>query len=111
MANAGMTTHEPIVRAFRNAHGAYLPKELADFRTFLELILREGSAPAEKEKAARLIENILPTAPELASVLNISRAATSIALLTAYITSRFGLQSLVRFRVLGSGWRIHSSSY
>lgn len=71
---------------FRSSHGAYLPQELEDFRTFLELILREGAEPAEKQKAAQLIEHILPTDPQNASALNLSRAATSIALLTAYIT-------------------------
>jgi len=78
---------------FRASHGAYLPQELADFRTFLELILREGAEPAEKQKAAQLIEHILPTEPQNASVLNLSRAATSIALLTAYITSPAALKS------------------
>ena len=96
---------------FRNAHGAYLPKELADFRTFLELILREGSAPAEKEKAARLIENILPAKPELASVLNISRAATSIVLCTAYITGPAALASnhwcVFEYWVLAGAYILH----
>ena len=96
---------------FRNAHGAYLPKELVDFRTFLELILREGSAPAEKEKAARLIENILPAEPELASVLNISRAGTSIALLTAYITGPAALASnhwcVFEYWVLAGAYILH----
>jgi hypothetical protein len=70
---------------FREAHGAYLPRELADFRTFLELILHDGAAPAAKEMAALLIEHVLPS--DLAGVghLDIGRAATSVALLTAYI--------------------------
>ena len=96
---------------FRNAHGAYLPKELADFRTFLELILREGTAPAEKDKAARLIENILPAKPELASVLNISRAATSIVLCTAYITGPAALASnhwcVFEYWVLAGAYILH----
>lgn len=70
---------------FREAHGAYLPKELEDFRTFFELVLHDGSAPAEKEKAARLIEHIISRLPPKRKALDISRAATSIALLTAYI--------------------------
>lgn len=97
--------------SFRNAHGAYMPKELVDFRTFLELILREGAAPADKEKAARLIEDILPAEPELASVLNISRAATSIALLTAYITGPAALAlnhwSVFEYWVLAGAYILH----
>jgi hypothetical protein len=75
-----------LFERFRASHGAYLPQELADFRTFLELILRDGSAPAEKETAALLIEHILPPAPQLQSNLNVARAATSIVLLAAYFT-------------------------
>lgn len=71
---------------FRAAHGAYLPKELEDFQTFFELILHDGSAPAEKVNAARLIEHIISRLPSKPKVLDISRAATSIALLTAYIS-------------------------
>jgi len=71
---------------FRASHGAYLPHELADFRTFLELILRDGSAPAEKEKAAQLIEHVLPREPERENALSIARAAASTVLLAAYIS-------------------------
>jgi hypothetical protein len=75
-----------LFERFRTSHGAYLPRELADFRTFLELTLHNGAAPAEKEKAARLIENVLPSKPQDESSLNIARAASSIVLLAAYIT-------------------------
>ena len=75
-----------LFERFRASHGAYLPRELADFRTFLELILHDGSAPAEKEKTARLIEHVLPAKPEDESALDIGRAASSIVLLAAYIS-------------------------
>lgn len=71
---------------FRDAHGAYLPRELADFRTFLELILHDGSAPAAKETAALLFEHLIPNDLTSISHLDVARAATSIALLTAYIS-------------------------
>jgi hypothetical protein len=71
---------------FREAHGAYLPRELADFRTFLELILHDGSAPASKEMAALLFEHVLPSDWTAVGHLDVGRAATSVALLTAYIT-------------------------
>jgi len=74
-----------LLERFRDSHGAYLPQDLADFRTFLELILHDGGAPAEKEKAARLIEHILPVEPERENCLNIARASASIVLLIAYI--------------------------
>jgi hypothetical protein len=75
-----------LLERFMVSHGAYMPRELRDFRTFLELILHDGSAPAEKEKAAQLIEHILPHEPQNESPLNIARASSSIVLLTAYIT-------------------------
>jgi hypothetical protein len=75
-----------LFERFRASHGAYLPHEVADFRTFLELILHDGSAPAEKEKATLLIEHVLPREPQQESSLNIARAASSIVLLAAYIT-------------------------
>jgi hypothetical protein len=78
---------------FRTSHGAYLPQQLADFRLFLELILRDGPAPAEKQKAAQLIEHILPRDPERESPLSIARAAASIVLLAAYITGPSALAS------------------
>jgi hypothetical protein len=82
-----------LVDRFRASHGAYLPRELADFRTFLELILHDGSAPADKERAAQLIENVLPREPQGESRLNIARAASSIVLLAAYITGPAALAS------------------
>ena len=75
-----------LFERFRASHGAYLPRELDDFRTFLELILRDGSAPAEKEKAAQLIEHVLPRELQLQTTLDIARVATSVVLLAAYIT-------------------------
>jgi hypothetical protein len=65
-----------LFERFRASHGAYLPRGLPDFRTFLELILHDGTAPAEKEKAAQLLEHILPREPEKESSLNIARAAS-----------------------------------
>lgn len=74
-----------LVDRFRNSHGAYLPNDLYDFRTFLELILRDGTSVADKRKASQLFEQIIPFEAEL-SKLAIQRAAASIVLLTAYIS-------------------------
>lgn len=79
-------TKGELFAVFRDAHGAYLPKELEDFRTFLELILHDGAAPADKEKAAILFEHLVPNDLSTIGHLDVARAATSISLLTAYIT-------------------------
>jgi hypothetical protein len=75
-----------LLERFQAAHGAYLPRELADFRTFLELILRPGSFVAQKSRAAQLLEDVL-SSPVERSKLDVGRAAASAVLLTAYITS------------------------
>jgi hypothetical protein len=74
-----------LLDRFQTAHGAYLPRELVDFRTFLELVLRDGAFVAEKRKAALLLEHVLAASPGQ-SQLNVGRAAASAVLLTAYIT-------------------------
>ena len=74
-----------LLDRFREAHGAYLPRELVEFRRFLELILRPGGFVAHKPKAAQLFESILSTSGR--SDLDLGRAAASAVLLTAYVTS------------------------
>ncbi len=71
---------------FREAHGAYLPRELTDFQSFLELITLDGASPADKGKAALLFEHLLPADFASVSQLDARRAATSVALLAAYIS-------------------------
>jgi hypothetical protein len=82
-----------LFERFRSSHGAYLPHQIEDFRTFLELVLRDGSAPAEKQKAAQLIEHVLPAHPEKENSPAIKRAAASLVLLAAYITGPASLAS------------------
>ncbi len=76
-----------LLDLFRSSHGAYLPHELHDFNTFLELILREGSYPADKLRFSRLLEDALPSIArhDEPKRLGLSRAAASAVLLTAYI--------------------------
>jgi len=76
-----------LLDRFHSSHGAYLPRELSDFRTFLELLLRDGAFVADKPKAAQLLEGILPSvAKKTPGTLDIGRAAASAVLLTGYIS-------------------------
>jgi hypothetical protein len=76
-----------LLDRFRASHGAYLPQDLSEFTTFLELVLREGAFTADKARFAELLEKTLPcTSKESLSSLNIRRAAASAVLLAAYIT-------------------------
>ncbi len=81
-----------LLAKFRASHGTYLPRE-SDLRMLLQLVSRDGTAPAEKEKAARLFERVLPDEPQEESSLNIARAASSIVLLTSYMTGSATLAS------------------
>jgi hypothetical protein len=75
-----------LLDRFRASHGAYLPHNLEEFTTFLELVLREGSFPADKAKFARLLEATLPFGTEKGQTgLEVRRAAASSVLLAAYI--------------------------
>ncbi len=100
-----------LFERFRASHGAYLPHQLEDFRTFLELILQDGSGPAAKGKAAQLIEHILPGEPQKDNAVNTARAATSIVLLTAYITGPAVLVSnhwcIFEYWVLAGAYVLH----
>lgn len=100
-----------LFEKFRTSHGAYLPRELNDFRLFLELIQRDGNAPAEKEKTARLFEHILPATSRQQTPLNVARSATSIVLLAAYITGQPVLVSnhwsVFEYWVLAGAYILH----
>ena len=49
-----------LLKRFLAVHGSYLPKELADFTLFMELVLRDGREPLHKDQFSRLLESILP---------------------------------------------------
>ena len=82
-----------LLDRFFASHGAYLPRDLADFRSFLELILHDGAAPADKEKMAQLIEHVCPGKPESETPINVARSAASLVLLTAYVSGPADLAS------------------
>lgn len=100
-----------LFRRFVESHGAFLPRELEDFRTFLELILRKGIEAADKEKAARLFEHLIPDDNQLKKTLTVQRVATSIALLTAYISgaasSALNHWALFEYWVLAGAYVLH----
>lgn len=100
-----------LLERFGASHGAYLPRDLEDFRTFVELILHDGRAPADKEKAARLIEHILPSASRQRKAREVARAAASLVLLTGYITGPAALAlnhwSLFEYWVLAGAYVLY----
>ena len=49
-----------LLKRFFAVHGTYLPQELSDFNLFMELVLRDGRQPLEKEMVCKLLESVLP---------------------------------------------------
>jgi hypothetical protein len=78
-------TKGQLLSRFEELHGAFLPKEPADFRLFLELLQRPGTYPLEKKDFARLLKDILPFAGARLTNLNLQRALGSAVLLTSYL--------------------------
>ena len=75
-----------LLSRFQKAHGSFLPKEPADFRLFLELFLRDGNEPLDKDKTATFLELVLPINPDRrTSARNAGRALASSLLLVSYI--------------------------
>jgi hypothetical protein len=78
-----------LLKRFLAVHGSYLPNELSDFNLFMELVLRDGREPLDKEKVSRLLESVLPLAstrklrpPE------VKRSLSSAVLLIGYVLQR-----------------------
>jgi hypothetical protein len=75
-----------LLKRFSSAHGTYLPNELSDFNRFMELVLREGGQPLDKEKVCLFLESILPFASTRGlKATEIKRALSSAVLLMGYI--------------------------
>jgi hypothetical protein len=78
-----------LLKRLLAAHGAYLPHELSDFNLFMELVLRNGRGPLEKEKVCKLLESVLPLGSgEKLKTTEVTRSLSSAVLLTGYILQR-----------------------
>jgi hypothetical protein len=75
-----------LLSRFLSVHGTYLPKELVDFNLFLELLLADGYGPFDKEKAAKMLESVLPVVePSKPKASELKRAIASSVLLMGYV--------------------------
>jgi hypothetical protein len=75
-----------LLKRFLAVHGSWLPQELSDFTLFMELFLREGTEPLDKDKAAKLLESVLPLAiSKKIKTTEIKRSLSSAVLLVGYI--------------------------
>ncbi|HEV2350393.1 MAG TPA: hypothetical protein VG028_11165 [Terriglobia bacterium] len=75
-----------LLSRFKELHGSFLPKEPIDFRLFLELFLRDGKEPIQKEKISHFLETILPfEATGSIHGREVGRAIASCVLLASYV--------------------------
>jgi len=97
-----------LLSRFRKMHGSFLPKEPIDFRIFLELFLREGAEPLQKEKLSEFFESILPLEAEARqSHRDIGRAIASCVLLASYVLR--SSETAQNHWALFEGWTITGS--
>ena len=74
-----------LLKRFMAAHGSYLPNEVPDFKLFIELIVRDGREPLDKEKLSALLELVLPLKkPRTSKIRELKRAISSALLLVGY---------------------------
>jgi hypothetical protein len=75
-----------LLKRFLAVHGSYLPKELSDFTLFMELVLRGGREPLDKDQFSRLLESILPVENgNTLSHTELKRAIASAVLVAGYV--------------------------
>jgi hypothetical protein len=78
-----------LLKRFLAVHGSYLPKELADFTLFMELVLRDGREPLHKDQFSRLLESILPLENvKKPGHTELKRAIASAVLVAGYVLQR-----------------------
>lgn len=80
-------TKMELLQYFIEAHGGFLPTELPDFKTFLELLLSNGHGLANKRLISHFLESILSSREEPRT--QIQRRIASSLLLTEYILEPF----------------------
>jgi hypothetical protein len=78
-----------LLKRFLAAHGSYLPQNIPDFKLFMELIVRDGREPLEKDRVSALLESVLPlNSTRKLKIRELKRALSSTLLLMGYILDR-----------------------
>ena len=95
-----------LVHRFLSVHGTFLPQEASDFQLFLTLLLRDGSAPLDKDAFSRLLQSVIALADHSSSK-NVSRSIASAVLLTSYILG--GAEKSNNHWALFEGWTVVAS--
>jgi len=97
-----------LLKRFLAAHGAYLPKKLSDFNLLMELILRDGHEPLDKEKVCKLLESVLPFANDgRLRQTEVKRSLSSAVLLIGYILQ--GAYALENHWAIFEAWTLAAS--
>lgn len=73
-----------LTKRFERLHGTFLPSEPENFKSFLGLVLRDGSPELGKFEFSQFLEAVLPFDDET-TPLNCKRALASATVFTSYI--------------------------
>jgi hypothetical protein len=75
-----------LLKRFIAANGSYLPQELTDFTTFMELLVRDGKEPLDHKSLSSLLESVLRLREQAAlKKAAARRALASSVLVSAYV--------------------------
>lgn len=77
-----MAKHE-VLKLFIDSHGAYLPVDIQDFHSFLELILTKGDHELDKAKYSAFLESFVFSVTH--TNIEITRMLSSLVILCQYI--------------------------
>ena len=102
-----LITSAELVSRFVKAHGKFLPSTPGNFGVFLNLIVKTGADPLDKELFSSFLETILPFDSKVPTFRDIQRAVASAVLLTTYITQ--GSQRLQNHWAVFEAWVVLGS--
>lgn len=79
-----ISQHE-LLKLFIDSHGKYLPVEIEEFHSFLELILTKGNRELDKVKYSAFLESFVFTVTSTSTNIEITRMLSSLVILCQYI--------------------------
>ncbi len=78
-----------LLRLFIDAHARFLPTGLVEFRKFVELFVADFGDRLPREKFARLLEEIVPSAGAALSSVKARRVLAGLAVIAGYIAEQY----------------------
>lgn len=93
-----------LLDLFVRAQGKYLPRQLPDLRSFVNLYVRDGADNLPREDLALFLESLVAHGRTNARIHDARKALGGIALTTSYVLERYA--SVGNHIALAEGWTI-----